>query len=84
MLNNEVQAAKDEVNILTGQSKAPKQMALTMPIDKYLQKKSAPKPYQKTSPLQRRIDLEVMTLIATANLPFSFIDSKAFRRCDNV
>jgi hypothetical protein len=66
---------------ITGRSPPPKQLPLTTPIDKYLSKKQAPTKYQKTGPIQRRVDLEIMTLVATANLPFSFIDMKPFVRC---
>ena len=72
----------DEVEVLTGQAPAAKKMALTTPIDKYMQKKTAPQPYQKTGPLQRRIDLEIMTWVATANIPFSLVDQKPFRRLE--
>ena len=82
-LTDEAQAARDEVEEVTGHAPAPKKMALTTPIDTYLKKKTAPQPYQKTGPLQRRIDLEVMTFVATANVPFSVIDQKPFRRCDS-
>jgi len=82
-LTDEAQAARDEVEELTGHAPAAKKMALTTPIDKYMKKKTAPQLYQKTGPLQRRIDLEVMTFVATANVPFSVIDQKPFRRCDS-
>ena len=81
-LREEIDQVEDEVTVLTGTSKAPKQLPLTTPIDKYMAKKTAPVPYQKTGPIQRRIDLEVMTLVATANLPFSLVGSKPFQRCD--
>ena len=67
---------------MTGHAPAAKKMALTTPIDKYMKKKTAPQPYQKTGPLQRMIDLEIMTWVATANVPFSLVDQKPFRRCD--
>ena len=76
----ETEHAQDQVRALAGTSQAPKQNTLTMPIDKFLARKQAPVKYKKTGDLQRRLDLEIMTLVATSNLPFSFISSKPFIR----
>ena len=76
----ETDHAQDEIRALGGTLQIPKQVSLTMPIDKFLARKQAPVKYKKTGDLQRRLDLEIMTLVATSNLPFSFIDSKPFVR----
>ena len=56
-----------------------KHTPLTQPIAKFLAKPQAGK-YPLQGDLQLRIDLETMLLVATSNVPFSWIDSEQFRR----
>jgi hypothetical protein len=59
-----------------------KHTPLTQPIAKFLAKPQAGK-YPPQGDLQLRVDLEVMILVATSNIPFSWVVSPQFKRYDS-
>jgi len=56
-----------------------KKRPITGTMDKFL-KKHSPAKYLPNSRVQQRIDLDLMSYIATTNLPFSHVETKGFRR----
>lgn len=57
-----------------------KSRPITKGIEQYMNQRKMPTKYLPTADLQRRVDLDIMTFLATTNQPFSLVNEEGFKR----
>ena len=77
-LKEEVEDAETQLAEASGSQHVVRKRPIHTEIGTYF-KKGAPVKYRPNSDFQRRADLEIAKFFVTGNLPFKFVDSKAFR-----
>jgi hypothetical protein len=74
-----LEQTQDDVRTQAGQRIVSQKRPITSTMYQYLKVKS-PAKYQANSDSQRRIDLDLMSYLATTNLPFSHVETRGFKR----
>ena len=72
--------AKDQARAMLGKAPNTKKGPVTKTISHYFKTKPNMTPYSTQSAAQKRIDLDIMILLARLSLPFSIVDHPAFKR----
>ena len=72
--------AKDQARAMLGKSPNNKKGPVTKTITAYFKSKPNMTAYSTQSAAQKRIDLDIMILLARLSLPFSTVDHPAFKR----
>ena len=73
--------AKDQARAMLGKAPNSKKGPVTRSIKAYFKTQTHLTPYGSQSAAQKRIDLDIMILLARLSLPFSTVDHIAFKRC---